>query len=143
MENLKDLYTDAILDHGRHPRCEGEPSRWRFRAEGFNPLCGDRISVYVCESEGILDAIGFTSDSCLISRASASLMSEVLAGRVQSEAESLSRDFTAAMRGEGDFKFDEDAAKELLAIRKFHTRVKCVTLPWLTLLAALKDSIPI
>lgn len=143
MENLTELYTDTILDHGRHPRNEGEIFQCRFQAEGFNPLCGDRISVFVRENEALLDEVGFSSDSCLISRASASLMTELLAGKSMEEAERYCRLFTGRMRGEREDPLAGEGVADLLGIRKFPTRVKCVTLPWLTFLAALKDSIPI
>lgn len=143
MENLTELYTEIILDHGRNPRNEGEIFQCRFQAEGFNPLCGDRITIFVRQKLESLDEVGFSSDSCLISRASASLMTQLLAGNSMEEAEEYCRVFTEIMRGERDDNLEGHGVADLLGIRKFPTRVKCVTLPWLTFLAALKDSIPI
>ena len=138
--DLRELYQEMILDHGRHPRnlhaIEGARN-----AEGFNPLCGDQAKVYVAlEGDRIAD-VAFTGKGCSISTASASMMTETLKGKTRAEAEAMFERFHALLttpHGEGG-----PAAPELgklavfSGVSEFPLRVKCATLAWHTLKAAL------
>ena len=140
MEDLKSLYTDAILDHGRHPRHALELAPRSCEAEGFNPLCGDRLVVQARVIEGTVEAIGFVPDSCLISRASASMMAGFIPGHSLDDAVEKVVAWVACLRGESE-EVPEGLSEELqllLGIQEFPSRIKCVTLSWLTLLAALQ-----
>ena len=138
MSDLSDLYQELILDHNRTPRnfrVLAQPTHW---AEGFNPLCGDRLDLFLnVESERIAD-IGFQGSGCAISRASASLMTDALRGRSVSEARELFRRFHEMVTTPPD-RAVEDMGKlsALAGVREFPVRVKCATLAWHTLQAAL------
>lgn len=138
MSDLSDLYQELILDHNRTPRnfrVLAQPTHW---AEGFNPLCGDRLDLFLnVESERIAD-IGFQGSGCAISRASASLMTDALRGRSVGEARELFRRFHEMVTTPPD-RAVEDMGKlsALAGVREFPVRVKCATLAWHTLQAAL------
>ncbi len=139
MSELRDLYQDLILDHGKHPRNFRVPDGCNCHADGFNPLCGDKVSVYLkCEADAVLD-IGIQGSGCAICMASASTMTEVIKGQKKSEVERLYRTFTDwVVRGTA--VRDGDLPSKLGAfsgVREFPMRVKCATLAWHTLKAAL------
>jgi len=145
MSALKELYQQVILDHNRNPK-NFRPMQDATRSvEGYNPLCGDHYTVFVrLEGEVIAD-VSFTGAGCAISKASASVMSAVLKGRTRDEAEQLFRDFHR-MVTEGA---PEDAVVERLGklaafagVSEFPARVKCASLPWHTLHAALEGQSP-
>lgn len=143
MSELRELYQEVIIDHSRKPRnCElmEHPDR---SANGFNPLCGDRVTVYVRLDGDRIEDLSFQGAGCAISTASASLMTEFLRGRTVSEAVRLFDRFHVLVTGNPD----EPAPVEpelgklnaLAGVREFPSRVKCATLSWHTLHAALKD----
>ena len=143
--DLRELYQDIILDHSRHPRnahaIEG-PSHF---AHGHNPLCGDRVTIYLkLEGYRIAD-VGFEGRGCAISQASASLMTEILKGKTLAEAETLFRAFTAKVTGgeapeaPDSLEDDLDRLEPLSGVKAYPVRVKCATLPWRAFEAALKS----
>ena len=140
MSDLRDLYQEMILDHGKRPRNfrpqeEGESRH----AQGHNPLCGDRITVYVRTSEdGAIEDVSFQGSGCAISTASASMMTEALRGKTLAEARALFDRFHDAVAAEGE---DADLGKlgVFKGVREFPMRVKCATLAWHTLRAALEE----
>ena len=144
MMDLRELYQDIILDHGRHPRNFRVMERPTHFAQGHNPLCGDRVTVYLTlEGDRITD-VSFQGRGCAISTAAASLMTEVLKGKTTAEADALLRAFTAKLTG-GDepetalvLADDIDRLEPLTGVRAFPIRVKCATLPWRAFEAALK-----
>jgi nitrogen fixation NifU-like protein len=141
MGDLRDLYQEVILDHSKRPRNFGELAGANRRAEGYNPLCGDRETVYVRLENEILKDVGFRGSGCAISTASASMMTDSVKGKTRAEAEALFTRFHDLITGR-DGK--SDSAKSDLGklavfsgVREFPVRVKCATLPWHTLKAAL------
>lgn len=158
MPGLEDLYREIILDHYRNPRNRGElPSPPAHRAEGFNPLCGDEIVVFLNVDDATIDDIRIGGQGCSISQSSASMMSAAVKGKSLDEARALIRVFKAMMSihersldgGEGS----ADAASEpesiediklgdleaLQGVVKFPVRIKCATLSWNTLSQALDE----
>jgi nitrogen fixation NifU-like protein len=142
MTDLGDLYQETILDHNRRPRnfrALGGASR---RAEGFNPLCGDRVTVYLDLQDDVVRDISFEGSGCAISKASASLMTESLKGKTRAEAEALFRGFHALVTGQDGRSEDVPGLGKLVVfsgVREFPVRVKCATLAWHTLRAALQN----
>lgn len=139
MSDLRDLYQDLILDHGRHPRNFRVPDGCNCHAEGYNPLCGDKIGVYLnCNAETVLD-IGIQGSGCAICMASASTMSEIVKGQPKASAAQLCAAFTNwVVRGKVG-KIEELPSKlaAFAGVKEFPMRVKCATLAWHTLKAAL------
>lgn len=141
MGELRDLYQEVILDHSKRPKNFGELAGANRRAEGYNPLCGDRETVYVRLEDDVLKDIGFRGTGCAISTASASMMTESLKGKTRSEAEALFERFHDLITGsDGESKPEQPDLGKLAVfsgVREFPIRVKCATLPWHTLKAAL------
>jgi nitrogen fixation NifU-like protein len=142
--HLRELYQEIILDHSRHPRHFGALEGANRTAEGYNPLCGDRVKLYlkVDEHDRIAD-VTFEGRGCAISVASASLMSELLRGRTVAEAEKLMGGFLHLVRGEdaADLGGDDREHLEVMAgVSAFPMRVKCATLAWHTMKSALDES---
>ncbi len=140
MPDLRELYQDVIFDHNRRPRNFGPMPEASRRAEGFNPLCGDRLTLYLKLDDGKIADVRFEGSGCAISTASASLMTESLKGKTEAEAEALFRDMHALIT-EGSHAPDSLPPK-LRALEKmseFPARVKCATLCWHTLRAALAN----
>lgn len=137
MAILRELYQEVIVDHSRHPRHFGilEPST--HHAEGYNPLCGDRLTLYLNIKGDLIESIMFQGTGCAISTASASLLTEFLEGKTVAEAESLFRRFHAALI-EGEEERDLGKLSVLMGVKEFPARVKCATLAWHTLHAALQ-----
>lgn len=145
LDDLRELYQEVILDHGKRPRNFRLPEDATCEAHGNNPLCGDRIVVYLklAPDRRIEDA-AFQGRGCAISQASASLMTEIVRGRTQAEAEALFEKFHKLCTDD-DYVPDADDVDEealerlqvLSGVRSFPTRVKCATLPWHTMNAAL------
>jgi len=134
---LRELYQDLILDHGRQPRNFGALSGYTHRLEGFNPLCGDRLVLYLKVRDGRIEDIGFEGVGCAISVASASLMTERLKGRPVDEALALFGPVhQLLLTGEGERQALGKVAM-LAGVSEFPARVKCATLAWHTLRAAL------
>lgn len=139
MNDLLELYQELILDHNRRPRNQGELDRPDRTADGYNPLCGDRIRVEVRLAGDVIDDIRCAGSGCAISTASWSLMSEAVKGKTVHEARTLFDDFRRLVTGEQG-KGDSPALGKLEAlagVRRFPGRVKCATLAWHTLNAAL------
>lgn len=145
MEDLNELYQEIILSHNKRPRNEGELDPRDREAEGFNPLCGDRLKVYVRqdeESDDRIEAVQFTGEGCAISRASASIMTESVKGLADQDLQDKIDQVLEMLTGKEEPEADPFALGELAAlagVRKFPPRVKCATLAWHTLLAALKN----
>jgi len=136
--DLRDLYQEIILEHSRKPKNAGTLDDADGEAKGNNPLCGDRISVYVkLEGDRIADA-KFDARGCAISVASASMMTDLLKGKTVDEAKAESERFTGLLTGKDapDLAEDDELAA-LMVVREFPTRIKCATLPWHTFAAAL------
>ncbi len=141
MSELRDLYQEVILDHNRRPRNFGRPAQANREAHGDNPLCGDRVTIYLDVADGRILDVGFQGRGCAISMASASLMTEMVKGRTVSEAQALFARFRDLVTGKGDGGdgADLDKLAVLSGVREFPMRVKCATLSWHTLVAALND----
>jgi len=139
MPDLQDLYQDIILDHYRNPRNFRRIERANRHAEGSNSLCGDKLSVYAEIEDDVIRDIGFTGTGCAVFIASASVMTESVRGKTIGEAEVVSERFYRLMDGSAD---RPDAVTEKLlafsGLREYPARVKCATLPWQTLRAALE-----
>ena len=138
---LDDLYRQVIIDHYRNPRHLGSLSSPTASHEGFNPLCGDEVTVDLQVSGGVIQDVAFHGAGCSISQSSASLMTEAVIGKPVAEAESLIREFTAMMTGSDEIDLESLGDLEaLMGVRKFPVRVKCATLAWHTLHEALKEA---
>lgn len=140
---LRELYQEVILDHSRHPRHHGVLEHASHKAEGYNPLCGDRVTVYLrLDADGRVDDIKFEGKGCAISQASASMMTELLKGRSQADAERLMTGFLNLVRGEPATGLSEDDRETLdvmSGISEFPMRVKCATLAWHTYKNAVEE----
>jgi nitrogen fixation NifU-like protein len=133
---LRELYQEVILDHSRHPRHYGALDQASHKAEGYNPLCGDRVTVYLKLGEdGRVADIKFQGKGCAISQASASMMVDLLKGRTAEEADRLMQGFLHLVKGEDASGLSEDDRETLdvmSGISEFPMRVKCATLAWHT-----------
>ncbi|HXH06474.1 MAG TPA: SUF system NifU family Fe-S cluster assembly protein [Vicinamibacterales bacterium] len=139
MSALDELYQEVILDHNRRPRNFRELPAANHRAEGFNPLCGDRLTVYLVVADGVIADIGFVGSGCAISKASASLMTEAVKGRSVAEAEALFERFHRMVTAPPDAPVEDLGKLNALAgVREFPVRVKCASLAWHTLKAAFR-----
>ncbi|MDX1500739.1 MAG: SUF system NifU family Fe-S cluster assembly protein [Thermoanaerobaculia bacterium] len=143
MSGLEDLYQEVILDHSRRPRNSGALPDAGASAEGYNPLCGDRVRVHLTTDGDRIEEIRFEGVGCAISTASASLMTEVVKGKRVAEALDLHQRFHELLTGDPSVR--EVAGPELgklavfSGVREFPVRVKCATLPWHTLKQALAE----
>ena len=135
-QSLRELYQEVILDHSRHPRHFGALDNATHKAEGYNPLCGDRVTVMLTlDAEGRVTDIKFQGKGCAISQASASLMTEMLAGRTLAEAQKLMDGFLHLVKGEeasGLPPDDREYLDVMSGLSEFPMRVKCATLAWHT-----------
>ena len=135
---LADLYREVILDHSRSPRNRGALDAANRRADGFNPLCGDRLRLFLHVEDGAVRQASFLGDGCAISTASASLLTEALRGQTQQEALELVERFRAMVSGETDpDSADLGKLTVFAGVRDYPARVKCATLAWHTLRSAL------
>jgi nitrogen fixation protein NifU and related proteins len=140
MDELRDLYQEVIFDHYRKPRNFHPLATANRKALGFNPLCGDRMTLYLIVEDGVIKDAGFEGVGCAISMASASLMTEQLKGKSEQEAEALFAHFHELVTHEHVPPAPDLGKLEVLAgVREFPTRVKCATLAWHTLHAALNN----
>jgi len=140
-DDLRDLYQEVIFDHNRNPRnfrVMDNPDR---EVEGFNPLCGDRLTLYLKVTDGIIQDASFQGSGCAISTASVSLMTEIVKDKTEQEAEELFALFHKMTTGkEGEVDLEAVGKLAVLAgVREYPARVKCATLAWHTLDAALKN----
>jgi nitrogen fixation NifU-like protein len=140
MSELNELYQETILEHNKNPRNFREIQNAGKRALGNNPLCGDALQVYVAmEGEKIAD-VSFKGSGCAISKASASMMTQAVKGKTIDEAQQLFEEFTQMVRGEAEAGSEGDhlgRLKIFSGVREFPARVKCASLSWHTLHAAL------
>ncbi len=142
MSDMRELYQEVILDHHKHPRNFGRLTGANRHAEGFNPLCGDRVTVYALVDGEVIRDLSFEGSGCAICMASASVMTDELAGKVVDDAERLFVRFHDLVTGESAKQPDVEALGKLavfMGVREFPVRVKCATLPWHALRSALKD----
>ncbi|MDE2228275.1 MAG: SUF system NifU family Fe-S cluster assembly protein [Alphaproteobacteria bacterium] len=143
--DARELYQDIILDHGRHPRNFRELPQATNLAHGHNPLCGDRVTVYLELDGDRIKDLSFDGRGCAISTASASLMTEVLKGKTLAEADALFKGFHAEVTGKAVPRLPDALAEDmerlapLEGVRAYPTRVKCATLAWHAFEAALKN----
>ena len=142
MTDLRDLYQEVILDHSKNPRNFRKLENATHEAVGHNPLCGDKIVIYVKLEDGVIEDISFQGIGCAVSQASASMMTERVKGKTQAEAEALFERFHDLVTGKlGDKPGAPELGKlEMFAgVQKYPIRVKCASLPWHTLRAALEN----
>lgn len=142
MADLRELYQEVILEHSKAPRNFRELKEANRKAEGFNPLCGDHFTVYldVDEEGGRIREISFQGSGCAISKASASMMTQSLKGKSKAEAEELFDRFHKLVTGQSSLNGDQAELGKLAVfagVSEFPVRVKCATLAWHTLRAAL------
>jgi len=155
MSDLTELYQEVILDHSQRPRNFGPVPGANRSARGDNPLCGDKLDLTLAVRDGVVERAGFEGSGCAISVASASLMTEAVAGRPVAEAEALFERFHRLVAGEegaarsdgggdgAESSPDDPAVAKLVVfegVRRYPIRVKCATLPWHTLRAALRGA---
>jgi nitrogen fixation NifU-like protein len=133
---INDLYQETILDHSKRPRNFQLLEDANRKAEGYNPLCGDRCEIFMKEHGGVIDKVTFQGAGCAISTASASLMTEVLKG----EAETLLAKFHELLTTDQPLPKDLGKLVVFSGVREFPARVKCATLAWHTLRAALRGA---
>ena len=139
MADLRDIYQEVILEHAKSPRNFRALENPTMKAEGYNPLCGDRCTVYVALQGDVIEDIGFQGSGCAISRASASMMTQSLKGKTVSDAENLFHRFVGLATGQGNGNHAEFGKLAAFGgVAEFPARVKCATLAWHTLQAALR-----
>jgi nitrogen fixation NifU-like protein len=140
-EDLRDLYQEVIFDHNRNPRNFRVMADANRQVEGFNPLCGDRLTLYLKVDDHLISDASFQGSGCAISTASVSLMTEIVKGKTEAEAEALFKQFHEMTTGKSEEINLEAIGKlaVLAGVREYPARVKCATLAWHTLDAALKN----
>ena len=140
MSELSELYQQVILDHNKKPRNFRKLETANHTAEGYNPLCGDQLTVYLnLENDQVKD-VGFEGSGCAISKAAASMMTQAVKGKSKEQAEKLFNEFHSMVMGELNEETEANSLGNLkifAGVREFPVRVKCATLPWHTLHAAL------
>ena len=138
MSDLRDLYQEVILDHGKNPRNRGSLNDADCKADGYNPLCGDRVTIFARTHDDQIEQVTFEGEGCAICTASASLMTQEISGRTRAEAEALFHAFHEMVTG-AESASDAELGKLIVlgGVQEFPMRVKCATLPWHTLNAAL------
>jgi len=140
-EHLRELYQEVILDHSKHPRHFGPLPSATHNAEGYNPLCGDRVKIHLTVDNGRVANIAFEGKGCAISQASASLMTDLIVGNSVGEVESLMDGFLHLVKGEGAGGLtgeDRETLDVMAGVSAFPMRVKCATLAWHTMKSALE-----
>ena len=139
---LRDLYQQVILDHNKSPRNFRKIDNATKTKEGYNPLCGDRINIYLILEDNVVKDISFQGSGCAISKASASLMSSIIKGKTIKEAEELFNKFHNLITGKLNDDVDLDELGKLAVfagVREFPVRVKCASLAWHTMMSAVKE----
>ena len=140
MSELSELYQQVILDHNKKPRNFRKLEAANRRAEGFNPLCGDQLNVYLQVEDDRIKDVSFEGSGCAISKASASMMTQAVKGRTKQETEELFDEFHRMVTGQLDEETEPNHLGKLkifAGVREFPVRVKCATLSWHTMRAAL------
>ena len=145
--NLKELYQEIILEHGKNPRNLGKVHEFNKDAKGHNPLCGDNVHVYLkLNGQKIVEDISFEGSGCAISMASASIMTDLIKGKNEHEAKEIVEDFLGMIKKNPDLKSEylkEDEKTKLMClsgVKQYPMRVKCATLSWHTLTSAIDNS---
>lgn len=138
MSDLRDLYQEVILEHSKHPRNYRAIEAANHKAEGYNPLCGDHYTVYVDVHDDSIRDISFEGAGCAISKASASMMTQSLKGKSSGEAEALFSRFHELVTGNSTSTNDIGKLAVFAGVSEFPIRVKCATLAWHALRAALR-----
>ena len=143
--DLKQLYQDIILEHGKSPRNLGKCEGYSHEAKGYNPLCGDKVHVYLkLDNKKKVDSLTFEGDGCAISLASASIMTELVKGKSFEEAKEIMNAFLNMIKNTSEIQsnhLDEDQKTKLMSlsgVKQFPMRVKCATLAWHTLNSAIE-----
>jgi nitrogen fixation NifU-like protein len=142
MTELTDLYQEVILDHNKRPRNFHKLEGADRMAEGYNPLCGDKFTIYLDLDGDVLRDLSFEGAGCAISKASASMMTEALRGKSRAEVEAIFAEFHALVTGEATRRAGASDLGKLVVfsgVREFPVRVKCASLAWHTLKAALEN----
>jgi nitrogen fixation NifU-like protein len=142
MSELSELYQQVILDHNKKPRNFRKLESANHSAEGFNPLCGDQLTVYLNLEDDAVKEISFEGSGCAISKAAASMMTQAVKGKTKQEAEQLFTEFHGMVTGELDEEATDNGLGNLKifsGVREFPVRVKCASLPWHTMHAALNN----
>ncbi len=142
MSELSDLYQEVILDHNKNPRNFREIENADKRADGHNPLCGDQLQVYLSMEDDKVKDVAFKGSGCAISKASASMMTQAVKGKTKEQADVLFAEFRRMVMGEIDAEREENSLGKLkifAGVREFPARVKCASLSWHTVHAALND----
>jgi nitrogen fixation protein NifU and related proteins len=142
MSELSELYQQVILDHNKKPRNFHKLENANRRADGYNPLCGDQLNVYLHVEGDQVQDVSFEGSGCAISKASASMMTQAVKGKTKVEAETLFNEFHRMATGELDEENEPNHLGKLkifAGVRDFPARVKCATLSWHTMHAALND----
>jgi nitrogen fixation protein NifU and related proteins len=138
MSDLRDLYQETILDHNKRPRNFKKLEGANRIADGYNPLCGDKVKVYLRVEDGRVKDLSFEGSGCAISKASASVMTESLKGKTVEEAEAVFKRFRDLVTGKSADGDDLGKLVVFSGVCEFPTRVKCATLAWHALTAALQ-----
>jgi len=139
MSDLRDLYQETILDHNKRPRNFKKLEDANRSADGYNPLCGDKVKVYLRVEDGRVQDLSFEGSGCAISKASASVMTESLKGKSVQEVESIFKRFRDLVMGKAGEADDLGKLVVFSGVCEFPTRVKCATLAWHALQAALQE----
>lgn len=140
MSELSELYQQVILDHNKKPRNFRELETANHTAEGYNPLCGDQLTIFLNLKDDSVSDISFIGSGCAISKAAASMMTQAVKGKSRDEAEQLFSEFHKMVTGESEDELSSLGNLRVFAgVRDFPVRVKCATLPWHTLHAALNN----
>ena len=145
--NLKELYQEIILDHGKNPRNLGKTENFNKDAKGYNPLCGDKVHIYLKLNENKkVEDISFEGQGCAISMASASIMTDLLRGKEENDVKEIVNDFLEMIKEKDEIKTNllkDDEKTKLMClsgVKQFPMRVKCATLSWHTLTSAIDKS---
>ena len=139
--DLRELYQEVILDHNKRPRNFRVPDPVNRKAEGYNPLCGDKITVFLYVDGDMIKDVGFQGTGCAISKASASMMTDALKGKSLQEADAFFQKFHTMLTGPASSDVQIDALGKLAVlsgVREYPMRVKCASLAWHTLKAAMQ-----
>ena len=141
MNELRDLYQELILDHNRSPRNCRTMEEASHHADGYNPLCGDRVTVFLDTEGDVIQGLSFQGSGCAISMASASLLTEALRGKTRKQAMKLYERFRGLVTGDPDGVIDPSLGKLAVfsGVCEFPARVKCATLVWHTFRTALEE----
>ena len=140
MYDLDDLYQEVVIDHSRKPRNFRKLEGANKTADGFNPLCGDQLTLYLKVEDGVITDVGFHGAGCAISKASTSMMTESIKGKTEEEAARIFKAFRHMVTREPGESFDAEVLGDLEILKgvsEYPARIKCATLSWHTLLAAL------